>query len=325
MRILVPVSDYSFGFLIANFIAQHNWPKDAEFRVVNVIEPFVLGRSSQAPLHVLFDRPAEETISASKKLVQAVAASIEKSVSEASVTVDVVEGPTNDALLALTEQWGADLIIAGSHGRKGWSRVVLGSTSLTLAVESSCDVLLVKPSQATIDLWEAGLTEAYENRKSQKILVAVDDLSCANELIAILENHKWPAASEFELINVLETSGNLSFVSAQDLSEMSRDAIHERRTHLKKLAADLREHFKAMTIEDLLVEGDPKTKIVQVAHTWGADLIVVGDKCNSSGRKRLGSVALSVICEAHCSVLLARYAREEYKTEPTSKRKLAAI
>ena len=57
----------------------------------------------------------------------------------------------------------------------------------------------------------------------------------------------------------------------------------------------------------VLIEGDPKSQIIDVAKEWPADLIVLG----SHGRKGLsrflmGSVSEAVVRHAHCSVEIVR-------------------
>jgi nucleotide-binding universal stress UspA family protein len=43
--------------------------------------------------------------------------------------------------------WGADVIVIGSHGRTGISRIILGSVSDDLVHRSSCPVIVVRESE----------------------------------------------------------------------------------------------------------------------------------------------------------------------------------
>ena len=56
--------------------------------------------------------------------------------------------PANE-ILALAESEQADLIVIGSHGRTGFSRMLLGSVAETVVRKASCPVLTVK--QPTTD------------------------------------------------------------------------------------------------------------------------------------------------------------------------------
>jgi len=48
------------------------------------------------------------------------------------------------AILSAAEEWKADLIVMGSHGRRGFDRIVLGSVSETVALHAKCSVQLVR-------------------------------------------------------------------------------------------------------------------------------------------------------------------------------------
>ena len=62
-----------------------------------------------------------------------------------------------------------------------------------------------------------------------------------------------------------------------------------------------------LNVSTALVEGDPKSQIIDAANDWHADMIVLG----SHGRKGLnrflmGSVSQDVVRHAHCSVEIVR-------------------
>lgn len=63
------------------------------------------------------------------------------------VNIDLVieeENDIGDALLAVQERIGADLIVMGSHGRKGIRRVFLGSVAESVLRNAKCPILIVK-------------------------------------------------------------------------------------------------------------------------------------------------------------------------------------
>jgi nucleotide-binding universal stress UspA family protein len=56
----------------------------------------------------------------------------------------VVEGYPKEAILAEAERWGADLIVVGSHGYRGLTRLWLGSVSQAVASHAGCSVEIVR-------------------------------------------------------------------------------------------------------------------------------------------------------------------------------------
>lgn len=57
----------------------------------------------------------------------------------------VVEGRPDEAIVKFAEDVGADLIVMGSHGRTGLSKILLGSVAERVIGQAACPVLVVKP------------------------------------------------------------------------------------------------------------------------------------------------------------------------------------
>jgi nucleotide-binding universal stress UspA family protein len=60
------------------------------------------------------------------------------------VSTSVREGDPKAVILDCATEWGSDLIIVGSHGRKGVARFVLGSVSEAVARYARCSVEIVR-------------------------------------------------------------------------------------------------------------------------------------------------------------------------------------
>jgi nucleotide-binding universal stress UspA family protein len=69
------------------------------------------------------------------------------------VTVDaaILEShtrPVSDVILDDAAKWRADLVVMGTHGRRGFNRLLLGSDAERVLREASVPVLLVREEQA---------------------------------------------------------------------------------------------------------------------------------------------------------------------------------
>jgi len=78
-------------------------------------------------------------------------AHLEDDVKKAGVAVEshvleALDSPAN-AICDAARQFNADLIVIGSHGRKGLKRVLLGSTAERVVHLASCPVLLLRPNE----------------------------------------------------------------------------------------------------------------------------------------------------------------------------------
>ncbi len=58
----------------------------------------------------------------------------------------IAEGNVPDEILRIAHERGADLIVMGTHGRRGLNRLLLGSVAESVARKSHCAVLLIRPS-----------------------------------------------------------------------------------------------------------------------------------------------------------------------------------
>lgn len=56
------------------------------------------------------------------------------------------EGDVHDEIIKAAEEMKADLIIIGTHGRRGLNRLILGSVAGSVAKRAHCPVLLIRPT-----------------------------------------------------------------------------------------------------------------------------------------------------------------------------------
>jgi nucleotide-binding universal stress UspA family protein len=63
---------------------------------------------------------------------------------EVSGTVAVPADTVKQIVLRDAAEWGADLIVCGSHGRRGVNRFLLGSVSEAIATHANCSVEIVR-------------------------------------------------------------------------------------------------------------------------------------------------------------------------------------
>jgi nucleotide-binding universal stress UspA family protein len=70
---------------------------------------------------------------------------------EFEITMEIVEGSPKRVILDEAERWGADLIVVGSHGRRGLQRFLLGSVSQAVALHAPCSVEIVRMPLAQAD------------------------------------------------------------------------------------------------------------------------------------------------------------------------------
>jgi len=69
---------------------------------------------------------------------------IRNALPDVSVTTKVMEGSPKDMIVEEAQDWGADLIVLGSHGYGRVRRVLLGSVASAVVVEAPCSVQVAR-------------------------------------------------------------------------------------------------------------------------------------------------------------------------------------
>ena len=108
----------------------------AQLSIAHVIEPITFAYGGDMPLDI--SEVQEQQVEKAEHELQALAQKIDFPVQQQHVLV----GQPATELHYLAQQQGVDLIIVGSHGRKGLA-LLLGSTPNSVLHGATCDVLAV--------------------------------------------------------------------------------------------------------------------------------------------------------------------------------------
>jgi nucleotide-binding universal stress UspA family protein len=66
-----------------------------------------------------------------------------------AVMLEVIGGPASELIIAQAKKWPADLIVMGTHGRRGLRRLAMGSDAENVVRDSPVPVLLVHAAART--------------------------------------------------------------------------------------------------------------------------------------------------------------------------------
>jgi nucleotide-binding universal stress UspA family protein len=140
MKILLATDDSKFSEAAAKSLAEQLRPQDTEVRVVCVVEPITISEPPQMSLG--YYPELEDQLLQAGEVVDRAA----KTLSSAGfrVTTSVRTGDARSVILDDAAEWHADLIVLGSHGRKGLGRFFLGSVSEAVARHAHCSVQIVR-------------------------------------------------------------------------------------------------------------------------------------------------------------------------------------
>jgi nucleotide-binding universal stress UspA family protein len=138
MRILLAVDNSKFSeAAVQAVIARHRVP-GLEVRVFHAAEPPTLFTAPEMAEYI----PPEESAQEAKALIAKDADTIRSA--GINVTTSIMQGDPKSAIIDDAKAWRADLIVLGSHGRKGLQRFMLGSVSETVMRHAHCSVEIVR-------------------------------------------------------------------------------------------------------------------------------------------------------------------------------------
>ncbi len=142
-----------------------------------------------------------------------------------------------------------------------------------------------------------------------KILIAIDGSDFSDTVLKSVIARPWPADSEVMVLNVIEPPSLLmgrEMAGPDPEFEAVWNALQDRAKDVVLKAAE-KLHVAKFNVSTKLVEGNPKSQIIDVANEWHADMIILGSHGHTGlSRFLIGSVSQDVVRHAHCSVEIIR-------------------
>jgi len=152
MRVLIALDESSYSQAALQSVLSRPWPKGSQFKILAVVEPFHPEYAGWQTNYTPFAVEAQKSIHDSAvKLVEEAQRLLTDCFGAEYVLSEVTEGYIKDRILDDARHWQADLIVVGSHGRRGFTKFLLGSVSEAIASHATCSVEIIKikePSQA---------------------------------------------------------------------------------------------------------------------------------------------------------------------------------
>jgi nucleotide-binding universal stress UspA family protein len=210
----------------------------------------------------------------------------------------IVEGEPAHEIARAVRDYDIDLVTVVTHGRRGLSRALWGSTAEEIIAEAPCPVLTIRPPQHDFVEHRGQRTEIRLNR----ILLATNFRPSSIAAIHLARELAGATNAELHAVYVI---GDYF----EQISVMFPEGGH---SALSRMRADVKDRMQAFagesggTISTHIAEGRPYAEIVRLAAETDADLIVIGTSVHASlfgGAPALGSEIERVVRNAPCPVL----------------------
>jgi len=210
----------------------------------------------------------------------------------------IVEGEPAHEIATAVRDYDIDLVTVVTHGRRGLSRALWGSTAEEIIAEAPCPVLTIRPPQHDFVEHSGQQTEIRLNR------------------ILLATNFRPSSIAATHLARELATAANAKLHAVyvigdyfEQISVMFPEGGH---SALSRMRSEVEDRMQTFAGEDdgrvltHIAEGRPYAEIVRLAAETDADLIVIGTSVHTSlfgGAPSLGSEIERVVRHAPCPVL----------------------
>jgi len=232
-----------------------------------------------------------QVIEAAEELAKFEAKQLHEMLAGVPHEVTIIEGELWPALNEIVNQQKTDLIVMGTHGRKGVTRALLGSAAEETFRKATCPVLTVGPHVST----------NTERRLAMKQILFATDFSPESM-----------AALPFAVSLAQEHQSNLTILNVTGKAEVG-ELVHAGQyveSTLRRLRSLVPAEAELWCEPQCKVEQGPEAeKIIEVAVALGADLIVLGVRTPEgvgAATHLLRSIAHDVVVRAECPVLTVR-------------------
>jgi nucleotide-binding universal stress UspA family protein len=142
MKILLATDGSEFSVAAARSVAERPWPKGSTVRVISVAEVITPAFETW----YIDPRMMESLREGATTRARDAALAAEKIMGETKLDVSKAEptGLARDAIIDEARDWGADLVVVGSHGLRGIARLLIGSVAEAVAVHAHCSVEVIR-------------------------------------------------------------------------------------------------------------------------------------------------------------------------------------
>jgi nucleotide-binding universal stress UspA family protein len=215
------------------------------------------------------------------------------------VRAETLAGTPSWELIKRADEWKADLIVVGSHGRSALGRLILGSVSKKVVTDSHHSVRVAR--------------RAVEKRDGlpPRVMIGVDGSSEAESAVRAAGRRVWPDGTQVRIIAVDDGTSPTRIAHILPATAAMIRGCNEESAVAARMMVEWAEselHAIGLNVSVAIKKGDPQRVLIEEARKWDADSIFVGSRRFSGAieRFRLGSVATALVTKAHCSVEVVR-------------------
>jgi nucleotide-binding universal stress UspA family protein len=285
LKILLPIDFSEYSEMALRQCARLVRQLSATVELVNVREPVMLTAPEAVLVSPATAAVLEEAAEASSR--EQLARTVDELRSAGLVaTASSHQGaPPSKVIVELARVRGSDLIVMGTHGRRGFERALLGSVVERVLRHAPCPVLSVGPPSAGAELHEV-----------RRILVPVDFSENSDHALRFALEFGRLLGAEVEVVHVWDRPSwfdNQLTIVCDGEKRVLGELIHENTTRDLELFAREATSSSFSPPACRLLSGNPARELLVEIEGGRYDLIVLG----TQGRGGLGHLLLGSMAE----------------------------
>lgn len=198
--------------------------------------------------------------------------------------------PGEQIVKALADDPAFDLVVVGTHGRTGLSRVLLGSVAEYVVRHAPCSILAAR--------------SRLEDAPFKNVLCPIDFSDRARQAVDLAATLVEPGGTGITLLHAIELP--TSYGQEPPLMDLAEEVDRQTAEVLDKWVGQVREKVR-VPVSGQSCRGGAGGQVLRVLDQGHYDLVVMGSHGRTGIRRVfLGSVAEKVVRHAPCPVLVAR-------------------
>lgn len=189
-----------------------------------------------------------------------------------------------------------DLVVLGTHGRRGPAHLLFGSVAEEVVRTASCPVLTVRERKKPKPVTE-----------TERILVPVDYSKFSKQALTYGKHLAASFDATLQLLHVIELNFHPAYYSVGKTSLFEIDSDLRDRSHDKLMELAQEAAGPEVDVEPYVIEGRANSDIVKFATENDSDLIVIPTHgLTGLSRFLIGSVTQKVVRRAPCPVFVVK-------------------
>jgi universal stress protein A len=137
MRILIAMDESDYSIKAAEAVSRSMRHEDSSVLLLHVLEPAEFFEPDQS----LWKREEQAQVFLKRASAQLESAEFKE------IEIRVAKGEAPNKIVQIAQEWNADFVVLGSHGRTSLASALLGSVSESVARQAGCSVVIVRKTE----------------------------------------------------------------------------------------------------------------------------------------------------------------------------------